>query len=350
MAGVSRSTVSHILANHVKFIERFKPETVTRVREIARQLGYTVNLMALSLRAPHPSFFALVLRGEDNAESIAWHHRAVSWHHQAVEAQFQAGALDASRLLGLYPVLAMQDSPEPEPALARIRGVLDGGVLGAVLRRPRPLLRDTLCQHIALGLPVVVAFPTEDAGLPTNCIDLDNEATGRLAAQTLLAAGRRRLTVVQDDRQWMAIRLRAEAFIAAAREGGAQVSMELVAHHLETSEREAGLAARLRDSRPDGIYASSGNTGTESLVACRLAGLRVPEETALVGSDTALWPEPGGLIITSVDVSRYEAGRTAVQRMFELAGTDKRSFENTSLPPRVMGGGTCPVREAGAPA
>ncbi|MCL2329822.1 MAG: LacI family DNA-binding transcriptional regulator, partial [Phycisphaerae bacterium] len=87
LAGVSRSTVSHVLANHVEFIERFKPDTVDRVRKIASELGYTANLMALSLRSSHPSFFALVLRGADDREFI-------SWHHQAFEAQFQAGVLE----------------------------------------------------------------------------------------------------------------------------------------------------------------------------------------------------------------------------------------------------------------
>ncbi len=345
MAGVSRSTVSHILANHVKFIKRFKPETVARVRAITHELGYTVNLMALSLRASHPSFFALVLRGEDQAEGIAWHHQAVSWYQQAVEAQFQAGTLEASRDLNLYPVLAMQDSPEPEPALARIRGVLDGGILGAVVRRPRPFLCETICRHIGMGLPVVVVFPAEDASLPTNCIDLDNLATGRLAARTLLAAGRRQLLVVQDDRNWKAIRLRADGFITASREGGAHVLVEEVSYNQDAKQRETRLARRLREVRPDGIYASSGNTGAESLSACRGAGLRVPEETALVGSDTALWPEDGGLTITSADVSRSEAGRVAVHKMIELAGIEERTFENMSLPPRIIAGDTCPAAE-----
>ena len=70
---------------HIFNVERFKPETVAKVREIAAELGYQANIMALSLRAPHPSFFGLILRGSGVAD-------AISWHHLAFEGQFLAGA------------------------------------------------------------------------------------------------------------------------------------------------------------------------------------------------------------------------------------------------------------------
>ncbi|HON69032.1 MAG TPA: LacI family DNA-binding transcriptional regulator, partial [Phycisphaerae bacterium] len=75
-AGVSRATVSIILSSGDQEITRFKPETVARVRQIAESMGYQANLMALSLRNPHPSFFGLILRGVAAAESISWHHQA----------------------------------------------------------------------------------------------------------------------------------------------------------------------------------------------------------------------------------------------------------------------------------
>ena len=57
--------------------------------------------------------------------SSKWVHETFP-EHQAFEWQFLAGALEASRLLQLYPVLATQDSPDAAGAVQRVRGVLDG--------------------------------------------------------------------------------------------------------------------------------------------------------------------------------------------------------------------------------
>ena len=95
-----------------------------------------------------------------------------AWHVQALEAQFLAGAMESSRVLDLYPVLASLDSPEPAAALQRVRGVLDGGVFGAILRTPPSVLDDPMRRQIELGLPVVIVFPEHIAACPSNAIDL----------------------------------------------------------------------------------------------------------------------------------------------------------------------------------
>jgi len=85
-AGVSRATVSLILTNRPEVVSRFKPATVEKVRSLAEEMGYTANLMAISLRSPHPTFFGLILRGRGVAD-------AHSWHHQALEGQFVSGVM-----------------------------------------------------------------------------------------------------------------------------------------------------------------------------------------------------------------------------------------------------------------
>ncbi|MBI4581366.1 MAG: LacI family DNA-binding transcriptional regulator [Planctomycetes bacterium] len=335
-AGVSRATVSLILTNRQEIVERFKPETVAKVREIAEEMGYQANIMALSLRAPHPSFYGLILRGSGVAD-------AISWHHQAFEGQFLAGALEASRLLGLYPVLATQDSPDPEAALKRVRGVLDGGVFGAILRTPRPVLAEAVRRQIDQCLPVVVVFPEDHTNFPTNAIDVDNVAAGKVAAQLLRAADRHKLLLIQDEMTWEAIRLRNEGFLTVAQGAGADVRVLTVPGGMNGEQIEAWLATQLKDIRPDGVYTASSVTGVEAMMACQAAGLRVPEEASLVGSDAALWRAPGCPAITSVDVSWYKVGELAVNKMAELQEKEQWTFENLNLPPCIRVGGTCPV-------
>ncbi|MBP7933128.1 MAG: LacI family DNA-binding transcriptional regulator [Phycisphaerae bacterium] len=337
-AGVSRATVSLILANRPEVIRRFRPETVDRVRRIAEEQGYAANLMAISLRSGHPTFYGLILRGRGDARA-----QPSSWHVQALEGQFLAGAMEASRVLDLYPVLASLDSPEPEAAVQRVRGVLDGGVFGAILRTPPTVLDDPMRRQIELGLPVVIVFPEHPTTCPSNAIDVNNLEVGQIAARLLRDAGRRKWVIVSDDFFWEPIRLRKEGALSVAREAGIEV--ELLEIPLDVGERGAmaWLTPRLRDMRPDGVYAASSVASVGALHAGLDAGFRIPQEVCLVGCDASFWRAPGWQAITSVDVSWYEAGELAVRKMVELQSRAEFRFENLILPPMVRTGGTCPV-------
>lgn len=335
-AGVSRATVSLILTGRPEVVKRFKPETVAKVRRIAEEVGYQANIMAISLRAPHPTFYGLVLRGAGMAD-------ATSWHHQAFEGQFLSGVLEASRILGLYPVLATQDSPFPEAALKRVRGVLEGGVFGAILRTPQQVLHTHLRRQIEQGMPIVIVFPECPSSCLSNAIDVDNVGAGRLAAKLLINAGRNRLLLVEDEVAWDAIRLRHQGFMALCEEAGANVTVVTVPAGFESDATKRWFTGRLEEFRPNGIYTASSVTGFEVLTACHELGLQVPDETALVGSDAALWRMPGYPDITCVDISWYKVGEMAVRKMVELEQAEDSEFENIAMAPEVRFGGTCPV-------
>ncbi len=334
-AGVSRATVSIILSNPQAAARRFKPETIQKVHLIAERLGYQVNLMAVSLRNPHPSFFALVLRGTGDVD-------AISWHHQAFEGRFQAGVIDEARKLGLYPVLATQDSPDASDTVDRVRGVLDGGVFGAILRTPLPLLDDAIRRRIERGFPAVVVFPDEASIHPCNVIDMDNRAAGRMAGELLANAGRRHWAIVRDAMPRDALRLRQQGAAEIAREVGARIDVVEMPRDAGDYGTIDWLAPRLNDLRPDGVYAASSVAGVGTLMACHAAGLRVPEDTCLVGCDASLWRAPGCPPIGSVDVSWHTVGELAVRQLVSLRDEAVPRFENMAVPPQIRRGGTCP--------
>lgn len=335
-AGVSRATVSLILANRHELVRRFKPETIAKVRRIAREMGYHANIMATSLRSRHPSFFGLILRGAGQTD-------AASWHHQAFEGRFLAGALEASRELQLYPVLATQESPDAEGALNRVRGVLDGGVRGAVLRTPLALLDETIQRLLESGLPVAIVFPERPTECKSNTIDVDNVQGGRIAAHLLKEAGRKRWVIIREEPPWEAIQLREQGALHVAQEAGIEVQVLGTPSGVAEDEKAEWLMPRLRDLRPDGVYADSSVTSIAALRACEASGMRVPDDVSLVGCDASLWRAPGSPTITSVDASWYEAGSLAVRKIEELSQRAESVFENVVLPPRVQPGDSCAV-------
>ncbi len=341
MAGVSRTTVSLILANRQAMIARFRPETVERVRQAAESLGYRANLLAISLRSPRPTFFALIIRGPAQCDADS-----ISWHHQAFEGMFLAGALEASRALKLYPVVATQDLRNPEDSLQATSDVLDGGVFGAVVRSPVATLQEPLRKHIEQGLPVVVVFPDASTRFTSNTVDLDNVAAGQCAARLLHAAGRRRWLLLTEAEPWEAIRDRHEGLRGRTQEAGASLEHLPVPNDIEEAQVPTWLAAKLREMRPDGIYAPSALSAVRAIYACTAAGLKIPDTVCVVGSDATLWRSRGLPSITSIDVSWYHTGEVSVRKLAELRDSGESTFESVRVPPLVHPGDSCPTAGA----
>lgn len=338
-AGVSRATVSLILANRTDYIRQFRPETVSRVRATADRLGYRNTLLASSLRSLRSSFFGLVLRGPQGRE-------VGLWHNQAFEGLFVAGVLSAATEAGIYPVVATQTESQQTDAADRINAVLDGGVFGAIVRSPQEFLMEVLKPRIERGLPVVSVFPDVPTRFESNMIDMDNVAAGRRAGHLLADAGRRRWLVVQNYPPSDAQRLRENGIRQAAENCNADVRIDCLPNGLDEDGIVQWIGPKLKVSPPDGIFATSSVGAIGALLACEWAGLDVPEQVCLVGCDTSLWwadPHPR---ITSIEAAWHEAGRQATELVLHCRKNNTSCFENVLLPPCVVPGATCPSRNA----
>ena len=98
--------------------------------------------------------------------------------------------------------------------------------------------------------------------------------------------------------------------------------------------------------RPDGIYAPSALSAVRAIYACTTAGLKIPDEVCVIGSDATLWRSRGLPSITSIDVSWYHTGEVAVRKLAELRDNGESSFESVRVPPLVHPGDSCPTAGA----
>jgi DNA-binding LacI/PurR family transcriptional regulator len=220
-------------------------------------------------------------------------------------------------------------------------------VFGAVIRSPTPIIADMLRGQIQRNMPVVMVFPEDCSRCQSNSIDLDNTETGRVAGQLLYAAGHRRWLAVLEQQTWEALRLRLRALKHFAEEAGATVDVIELPSAITIDGASGWLAPRLREIRPDGIYSPSAFATVCALHGCQAAGLRIPEDVCVVGSDAAMVNAPGFPRVTSVDVSWFEAGELAVKKMDELRTKGESAFDSVLLKPLVQAGGTCPCAAAG---
>jgi LacI family transcriptional regulator len=221
-------------------------------------------------------------------------------HQVQARASTEASAIDAPRVLAILNM-----------GTAWSRGVLRGFMAAAheqhwnVLHYPPPTDVEALVQRFkpaailigpdsgkvpfggAAPAPIVsVALDLSAQGIPS--VLPDEERIGVLGLEHLLATGLREVSTFRLDGSQFGI-ARERAFIAGARKAGARVAVgwgsdDAPAHW--RGEDAEGLVKWLSGlPRPCGLFTCADHWARIVARYIRLAGLRVPEDIALVGVD-----------------------------------------------------------------
>ncbi|MFI2433275.1 LacI family DNA-binding transcriptional regulator [Streptomyces sp. NPDC018693] len=265
LAGVSRATVSYVL-NETSAVRISEP-TRRRVRAAARELGYVPHAAARSLRAGHSR---MVLMPAPQVPAGPLYSQFVHDFQQALSrldyTVVQYGAC------GLRGDEAARAWAELRPVAVLVPGPGIGPEGVAVLKRSGARAVVTLAPDHVEGAHGIV---------------LDQCAVGAAAARHLYARGRRRIGVVVPRERGLDIfsRPRLDGTRAALRGTDATVTTLDLAY---TEESAAALAAHWRELDLDAVFAFNDEYAILVMSALRDAGIRVPEDTAVVGADDLL--------------------------------------------------------------
>lgn len=335
-AGVSRTTASLILRHQQEYLNHFKPDTVQRVMESARKLGYRSNLFALSLDAKESLFFALVLhepsRGQLN-----------DWLTKVNMDDFLGGSVEVAAKSGVYPIVSMAGLETQAAAILPIVDLMGGGVFGTLVQTPNRAFEEIMHERLAHHNLVAAAFPLSLASWESNAIDVDNVRVAELAAELLNLQARKQWAIVCDGAGSEGLASRRAAFVERARQAGIPVQAIETPPNADHRVIRDVLAEQLRAKAIDGIFAPTLMASDGALLACHQRGLVPGADLAIIGCDCDRRPSSSMARVTSVDVSWREAGQAATQRLLELRTTHECRFDNILLPPRVTPGDTCPV-------
>lgn len=149
---------------------------------------------------------------------------------------------------------------------------------------------------------------------------LDELAIGRLAYEHLRATGIRNVTTFRYDESAFAI-AREQAFVAAALTGGAKIAQSWgIGEGLrDRRENPEAMVAWLRAlPRPCGIFTCTDGWARAVARYAQLAGLRVPEDIALIGADNdELECELMSPPLSSVLIPWQEVGRSSARLVQE---------------------------------
>ena len=313
-AGVSRSTVSRVVNGSTAV----SPEALAAVRAAIDELNYVPNRAARSLASRQTHAIALIVP-EDTTRFFGDPFFA------AIVAGI-TGALGGSDYL-LNLLIASDDPGDKMTSFVR-----NGGVDGALIVSHHT--SDAFVDRIADAVPVVFGGRPVRRRDGDYVVDVDNVAGAKNATRRLIDIGRTRIATISGPLTMVASEDRVQGFRAALADAGLTPYAEEEGDYTESSGAEA--ARRLLDGgRPDAIFVASDLMARGALTALRSAGVRVPEDIALVGFDdsaVALSTDPQ---LTTMRQPMYAQGEAMARVLLSrLAGEDPPT--TTILPTELV--------------
>ena len=289
-AQLSVATVSRALNGFDNVSEQARGRITAAVSELgyvphagARSLSLSRNnAIGVVLPDLHGEFFSEIVRGMDREASRRGYLLLLSNLH--------AGGAQAAN------------------ALRAMRGRVDGLIVMA----PH-LAVEELSAALPRGLASIL-INTRDASGQFPAIHLDNAAGVRAVVDHLAALGRKRLVHIAGPSENIDAQEREDAFLAAVRLHG--LNGRVVAGDFKMESGETAIRQLLSEgARFYAVFAANDNMAIGALETLRAAGVRVPEDVAIVGFDDI--PLARHIGITTVRVRIAELGERALQRLVD---------------------------------
>ncbi len=300
-AGVSLGTVSNVMNRP----EVVSPSTRERVERAMAELGFVRNESARQLRAGTSRTLAYVMLDGSNP----------FFHDVAQGIELAAEEADLSLFICNSNGRAEREEVHLDRLLQqRVQGILvtpvnpDAAHLVEISRR---------------GIPVVIVDRVGAGGLFCS-VAVDDVLGGRIAVEHLAEQGHTKVAVVGGPESIGQVRERVE--------GARQIWAELglppddltylptaaltVAEGRSAGERLAGISGR---RRPTAAFCANDLLALGLLQQSIGAGLRVPEELAIVGFDDIEFAAAAAVPLTSVRQPRQELGRAAAALVIDEA-------------------------------
>lgn len=313
LAGVSRSTVSRV----VNGASAVSPEAAVAVQAAIKTLNYVPNRAARSLASRQTHAIALIVP-EDTTRFFGDPFFA------AIVAGITGGLRNSDYLLNL--LIASED-----PGDKMVSFVRNGGVDGALIVSHHS--SDAFVDTVADAVPVVFGGRPARERAGDFIVDVDNVAGSRLATQRLIEIGRTRVATITGPQSMVGSIDRRAGFHSALADAGMTPFVEAEGDYSEESGQAAARRI-LAQGVPDAIFVASDLMARGALTELRAAGLRVPEDVAVVGFDdspVAISTDPQ---LTTMRQPMYQQGETMAAVLLDrLAGKDpaKETILSTEL-------------------
>ncbi|MCR2816286.1 LacI family DNA-binding transcriptional regulator [Microbacterium jiangjiandongii] len=297
-AGVSRSTVSRVVNGSTAV----SPAALDAVNRAIAELNYVPNRAARSLASRQTLAIALVVP-EDTTRFFGDPFFA------AVVSGINARINRSDYVLNL--IIASDDPRDKTTSYLR-SGAVDGAIIVS------HHTSDTFIDRIAAAVPVVYGGRPVRERERDYYVDVDNVAAGRSATQHLIDSGRRRIATITGPLTMPAGVDRLQGYRdALAAAGLAEAGVEDGGF---TPDGGARAMTRILESAApvDAVFVASDLMARGALTVLARAGIRVPDDIAIVGFDDSPVATTVTPALTTVRQPSYAQGERMASILLDL--------------------------------
>jgi LacI family transcriptional regulator len=294
---VSRSTVSRVINGD----EKVREETRCRVMDVIQQNNFHPNMAARHLAAGRTNAIGLVIpAGVGEIFNDPYFSQLI---------QGVSGACNVKE----YSVMLWLAEPEYERRMIRqivSNGTVDGVVVSSTLMDDPIVisLHNSNIPFILIG---------HHPSIEVNSVDIDNVQAAKQATQHLIDCGHSRLATINGPQNQMAGHDRSYGFRLALQEKGLVFDAMLSADGDFTEAGGYTAMQKLLPASPDAVFAANDMMAAGALRAIREAGLRAPEDIALVGFDDIPMAAQLDPPLTTIRQPIKRMGSLAVETLIE---------------------------------
>lgn len=325
---MSRGAVSFALNDRPGVSE----ETRARVKDVAARLGWTPNVAARALSANRAHAVGLVIARPTDAMA-----------NEAFFLKLIAGLEGVLTAASTSLVLQLVDDVEDELSTYR-RWWSEKRVDGVVITDPR--IDDPRYATLrSLGLPAVVIGSTgQEADLPTvSSVSIDDAATTEVVVAHLAELGHQVIAHIGGTSGLVHTDARTAAFRSAARKWKLKARTVATDFTEDAGDRSTAKLLSGSGTRPTAILYDNEILALGGLVAITRAGLRVPDDVAIVSWEDSPVCRVVSPPLTTLSRDPALLGQAAAELLIRLV--DERVCEHVTLdvPTLVVRGSTAPT-------
>jgi LacI family transcriptional regulator len=312
--------VSYVINNGPRATSAGARERVLRAIE---ELNYHPHAFARGLRSQRTHTVGFLARDYSPLDLF------VSPYSAGVLTGLTAELNEHGYYLLVHPLLIGED-------LDRVSDLLRSGRLDGLVVRlvESATANDALLELIASArIPCVCLEQPSDRRFGFDSVVFDSAAGAYAATAHLVARGHRRIAHLQGDPLYDSARERRRGYERALREAGLPIDPELIrGDSWDPASADAAVRALCAlDDPPTAIFAANDNLAFRTLGILHVAGLRVPEDVALVGFDDI--PLAAEMVppLSTMRIPLVEIGRRASRRVLQMIDSNTPSSAQTDV-------------------
>ena len=315
-AGVSATTVSRVMSNAINI----KPETRSKVMRAIKELNYTPNALARSLRSRQSKTFGVMIPDIVNpffAELVK--------------------AIEASARRSGYNVILCNSENNREREITYLSLMREKQVDGLIITTAGDLV-DAVKEFYEDSRTPVVFVDREVKGLEADIVVSDGRGGAMQAVGYLIAQGHSRIGCLRGPADLPTSKHRVAGFTAAMNEEGLDVVPEWVLDcdfSLE-SGFEAGRKIAGMSRLPSAVFAVNDLAVIGFMQALESAGIRVPCDISIVGFDDVPLSRLVKPRLTTVAQPIRIMGETAVKLLLQRIMRRRKRAKNVILPTNLI--------------